>query len=222
VANLGWKLAATLEGWGGTNLLSTYTEERRPVFKETAEDFIAANIQRDKEFFDHYSPERDAAEFERAWTEHAGRAAPRVLTYEPHYEGSPIVFGPPKGKSSAHGSHTFKARAGHHLPPQTLSSGRNVFEELGRGFSLLAFDADDQAVSDFEQAASSFGVPLKIIRDSYREGRSAYESRFILVRPDRYVAWTGQNAPRHPVPLLGRVVGHERQAVIASDHAART
>ena len=155
VVNLGWKIAAKLKGWGSDALLQTYTEERRPIFKETAEDFIEAGIQRDKEFLDRYSPERDRAEFERAWKEHANAAAPRVLTYEPNYEGSPIVFGPPGGVSSAHGSHTFTARAGHHLPPQLLSSGRNVFEELGPDFTLLAFDADDRTVLAFSRRGQS-------------------------------------------------------------------
>ena len=166
VANLGWKLAAKLEGWGSDALLQSYTQERRPVFHETAEDFIAARIQADRDFFDRYSPERDRAKFEQAWKEHAADAGPRVLAYEPHYEGSPVILGPPNGVCSARGTHTFKARAGHHLPPQLLSSGRNVFEELGTGFSLLAFDPPDGAVSAFEQAAGSLRVPLKVISDS--------------------------------------------------------
>ncbi len=48
VVNLGWKLAATLKGWGSDALLLTYSEERRPIFKETAEDFIEAGIERDR------------------------------------------------------------------------------------------------------------------------------------------------------------------------------
>ena len=64
----------------------------------------------------------------------------------------------PAAESSAIGSHTFKARAGHHLPPQPLSSGRNVFEELGDGFTLLAFDADDKSVTAFEAAAKALGA----------------------------------------------------------------
>ena len=48
VVNLGWKIAAKLKGWGSDALLQTYTEERRPIFKETAEDFIEAGIQRDR------------------------------------------------------------------------------------------------------------------------------------------------------------------------------
>ena len=210
VANLGWKLAAKLKGWAGDALLQSYSEERRPIFKETGDDFIEAGIERDRLFLDRYSPERDRAEFERAWKEHAGAAAPRVLTYEPHYEGSSIVLGPPNGVCSAHGEHTFKARAGHHLPPQLLSSGRNVFEELGPNFTLFAFDGEDQTAAAFQKAASAAGVPLKIVCDSYADGRTAYEAKLILVRPDRYISWIGDRTPADPAAIMAKVVGRAR------------
>ena len=187
--------------------MASYSEERRPIFKETAEDFIEAGIRRDKEFLQRFNPDRDRAEFERAWQDHANAAGPRVMTYEPHYEGSPIVFGPPGGLSSASGSHTFKARAGHHLPPQLLSSGRNVFEELGADFTLFAFDGDTQTVAAFEKAARLLGVPLKIVCDSYDGGREAYAAKLILVRPDRYVAWAADGAPADAKAVIAKAVG---------------
>ena len=187
-ANLGWKLAATLNGWGSDALLRSYGEERHPIFRETGDDFIAARIEGDREFFDRSNPDRDKAEFERAWKDHAGAAAPRVLNYEPHYEGSLIVAGPPNGMTSAHGEHTFTARAGHHLPSRLLSSGGNVFEELGADFTLLAFDTGDEAVRAFEQAAGLQNVPLKVVRDTFDGGPDAYGARLILVRPDQYIS----------------------------------
>ncbi len=205
--NLGWKLAAVLKGWGGDALLATYGEERHPIFRETGDDFIAARIDSDAEFFDRHNPERDRADFERAWKDHAGTAGPRLLNYEPNYAGSSIVAGPPGAKCSAHGSHSFNARPGHHLPPQPLSSGRNVYEELVQDFTLLAFDADDSTVVGFERAAASLNVPLKTVRDSYGGGREAYEAKLILVRPDQFVAWCGNAGPDDAAAVMGKVVG---------------
>jgi hypothetical protein len=74
------------------------------------------------------------------------------------------------------------------LAPQKLTTGRDVFEELGRGFTLLALDADEGAARAFEQAAAALKVPLKTIRDSLADGRTKYEARLILVRPDQHVA----------------------------------
>jgi len=207
VRNLGWKLAAVLQGWGGEALLDSYGEERRPIFQETGEHFIAGRIRWDREFLERYSPERNREEFERAWKTREAGLDERILNYEPHYEGSPVVAGPASGVCSAHGTHMFKARAGHHLAPQTLSEGRNVFEALGAGFTLLAFDAEQGAVEAFARAAAKLGIPLNVVRDTRRDGRENYEARLVLVRPDQHVAWTGDAQPADAAQLMRKATG---------------
>jgi 4-hydroxyisophthalate hydroxylase len=205
-ANLGWKLAATLKGWAGTRLLDTYGEERRPVFESTARDFIEKAINSDRDFLEAFNPERDRDAFEREWKERQSGARSEVNAFEPNYEGSSIVWGPPGSRCNAVGSHRFAARAGHHLAPQPLSSGRNVFEELGEGFTLLALDADGGAVNVFERAAETLRIPLKLVRDSRADGRERYEAAFVLVRPDQFVAWASDEAPIDATEILRRVI----------------
>jgi 2-polyprenyl-6-methoxyphenol hydroxylase-like FAD-dependent oxidoreductase len=205
--NLGWKLAAVLQGWAGPGLLDSYTAERQPVFRSTARDFIEKGIEADRQFLAEFNPGRDKDAFERAWRERSSGARSEVNAFEPNYEGSPIVWGAPGATCSALGSHAFKARAGHHLAPQIFSSGRNVFEELGAGFTLLVLDADDATCEAFAAAAQGMQVPLRIVRDSRNGGRERYEAAFVLVRPDQFVAWTSDHAPVDPDSILARPIG---------------
>ena len=207
--NLGWKLAARLDGWGGNTLLPSYSAERRPVFKETAAHFIESRIAAEREFLENHHPDRDRVDFEKAWKDLEQGGGIPMRTYVPHYAGSPVVAGPPGGRCSAIGEHSFEARAGYHLAPQPMSSGRNVFDELDRGFTLVALDAEDGDIGRFEAAARTRRVPLNVIRDTYDGGREAYGSRLILVRPDQYVVWAGDAPPTDVDALIIKVAGRD-------------
>jgi 2-polyprenyl-6-methoxyphenol hydroxylase-like FAD-dependent oxidoreductase len=206
--NLGWKLAAVLQGWGGKELLTSYTEERLAVFRSTAVDFIEAFIETDKAFLAQYNPEQDQAKFEQAWAERAAGGNAKVFSFEPHYEGSPIVYGLENGSSSARGSHQYSARIGHHLAPQLLSSGKNIFAELGSGFSLLALDESDNVVNAFARSAQTLNMPLKIMRDTQSDGREAYGASLILIRPDQFIAWCGDQPTNNVHTLMRKITGH--------------
>lgn len=206
IANLGWKLAAVLDGWAGDALLDSYSAERQPVFEDTGLKVIAGGIAADKAFMEKYNPQVDKAAFEEAWAKRtSGDAAPP--SYEPNYEGSPVVFGPEGARSGASGSHTFAARAGHHLSPLVLSNGKNVYEALGAGFTLLALDAPEADVAAIEGAAGELGVPLEVIRDTFADDRQEFETRLVLVRPDQFVAWAGDSVDHSPVELFKKTVG---------------
>lgn len=206
--NLSWKLAAVLQGWGGEGLLESYSPEREGVFRDIGQNIIAAQIERERAFVERWSPDRDGAEFEAAFAEVAGAGGEiAVHSYEPNYEGSAIVAGPPGAVISAHGEHSFRARAGHHLSPRQLSSGQNVLDALGQGFTLLAFDAPEAAVAAVEGAAAGIGMPLTVVTDTRADGREEYGAPLVLVRPDQHVAWAGDELPADVDRLIGMVAG---------------
>ena len=192
--NLGWKLAAVLQGWGGSGLLASYGAERRPVFASTMHDFIAKSIEDDRAFLEEFDPARNPSAFEAAWQSRAQGAVGEVHAFEPHYEGSPLVWQEGTGEhaSSAKGSHRFEARAGHHLAPAMLASGRNVYELLGQQFTLLAIDATESVVQVFEQAAAAQGIALTVVHTASGAEADRYQARWVLIRPDQFVAWHSQ------------------------------
>ncbi len=206
VRNLSWKLTAMLQGWGGEHLLASYDAERRPVFGSTSKDFIARMIEDDRVFIEAYSPAKDIQAFEKAWQSRAEGGNADVTQFLPHYEGSPIVPGS-QGKPGARGVHKIDARRGHHLAPISLSGNRNLFEELGHGFCLISLDGEAKVVSQFIAAAEQLGIPLSTVEDDRKEGRMEYNSRYILVRPDHFIAWTGDVGPNSPQDILSQAIG---------------
>ncbi len=204
--NLSWKLSAFLKGWGGENLLRSYSEERAAVFADIGRNIIADNIESDGEFLDRYNPSRDRAEFERAWAARNPDDGTKVGSYVPHYQGSSVVVGPLGARCSAHGRHTVSAEPGHHLTPLTLTTGENTFDQLGRDFTLLAFGAPDDADA-LAQTAERLRIPLTVRRWADPDARQDYGAALIVVRPDQHVAWAGDAAPTDPEALWTRLTG---------------
>lgn len=206
--NLGWKLAAVLQGWGGAGLLDSYEAERRPVFESTARDFIEAFIERDREFIGRYDPRVDEAEFARAWEERRKRSNRGVSQFEPHYEGSPIVVGTEGGRPGAGGEHQFRPRPGHHLsPPDARRSYDDLFEALGPGFTLILPTDDEGVGARFQAAAADRGVPMKVLTPETSPSVGAFDRAPILVRPDHFVSWVGDGSAVHPAEVIDRSVG---------------
>jgi 4-hydroxyisophthalate hydroxylase len=205
--NLAWKIAATLEGWAGPGLLDSYSAERQPVFASTADDFIAKSIETDRDFLARHDPEVDRAAFEAAWDLRAKGATGEVHAFEPNYEGSPVVFGREGVRPSARGAHLHLARAGHHVSPTMLEDGRNLYEALGPGFTLLSLGADGDGTAAFADVARMLGVPLAFIHDHDGNNRLKYGADLVLIRPDQFVAWSGSANGLDASTVLARAIG---------------
>jgi 4-hydroxyisophthalate hydroxylase len=177
------------------------------VFASTARDFIEKAIHSDRQFLREFHPDIDEADFEREWTERQSGARNEVNSFEPNYQGSSIVWGPPGSICSAIGSHQFAARAGHHLTPRQLSSGKNIYDALGNGFTLIELHASPAAVADFQSAADTLEIPFNVISEIGAESREFYQVDLVLVRPDQFVAWTSDDTSIDAKAVLKRAVG---------------
>jgi uncharacterized metal-binding protein YceD (DUF177 family) len=91
--------------------------------------------------------------------------------------------------------------------PVTMSSGKNVFEELGPDYTLLAFDAEPVDVETMLEDARALELPVQLVRDTRHGERAEYGTKMVLVRPDQYVSWAGDTVPRDSRHMLERVTG---------------
>ncbi len=203
--NLSWKLEAGLKGWGSEELLDSYSAERQPVFRSTADDFILRMIREDRAFLESFDPDRDIEAFETAWNKRAISTKRDVEGYFPNYSGSPIVLGN-GGPPSATGEHSHKARPGCHLPPK-----EDIVSRLGAGFALVTVGDTGTVGVRFTEAANRLGVPFDLVDMPDTPATSEWESSVLLVRPDRFVAYAGCDRHVDAEEVLAVAVGRRRR-----------
>ena len=186
-AILGWKLAAVLEGWAEPpDCLESYQRGTPAGFASDRGATSSRNRSRATATSSPVSTrKRTARAFEAEWKKAQHRAGDRRgqflraelwrLFHRLRRRGR---------KKRCQGRPTdFKARAGPfpiwRRSPAVIGS-ENVFEALGRGFTLLAFDAPIRRRSSASALRPKpVGLPLSIVEDTRDGGRERYEARFV-------------------------------------------
>jgi hypothetical protein len=211
--DLGWKLAATTEGWGREGLLESYDAERRPASARAAEVSLKnyrrlVSAQQRAEILSA-TPEGATArgaigrqlveENERSWH-------PTGVHLGYIYHPSPVVI--PDGTATpADDTYGYRPTTfpGARAPHVWLAADRSTLDLFGGGFALLEFA--DVAATGIERAAAHRGVPLTIHRIDHREAAALYERALVLVRPDGHIAWRGDHEPDDPLAVIDTVRG---------------
>ena len=216
VADLGWKLAAVAQGWGGSNLLASYSVERQPVGLRAIDNTSGFHLSHGK-FHDGFAAIEDDTEQGRALRVELGpqlvREVGRMfrtigLQLGYRYEDSPIVVpdGTPPVPDDPE-KFVASARPGSRGPHAVLKDGSSTLDLYGRGYVLARFGTGAPDGAAIAEAATKRNVPLRTVTIDDAKAAAIYEQPLVLVRPDGHVAWRGRTPPADPLAMIDRVRG---------------
>jgi hypothetical protein len=216
--DLGWKLAAVLQGWGGARLLESYTVERKPIaminVNEAAE--MRASFDNQTPFAPTIGDDSDegkqlrekarAAIMRTRAKEFQHDSAGIELGYR--YENSPICVcdGTPAPPLD-HGLYVPSTWPGARAPHLWLKDQQSTLDLFGKGFTLLDLSSAGTDTSEFAAAAANVGLPLHLVRLDKPQVREIYERPLVLVRPDGHVAWRGERTPANAAAIIDHIRG---------------
>jgi hypothetical protein len=220
--DIGWKLTAVLQGWGGQRLLESYEIERQPVALNnvracTGEFDLLSSLpcgpEIDKETAEGEALRKRWAEVFYA-TNHANMPMfTENLRLGFCYDPSPIVISDgspaipvetkqyvPSARPGTRAPHAW-------LPPDSKGDGRSILDLFGKGFVLLRLGAAPPSGTAIAAAAETRHVPLTVVDLADEKIAPLYQRRLVLVRPDGHVAWRDDTAPADALTLIDKVRG---------------
>jgi len=215
--DLSWKLAATLEGWGGPKLLDSYEIERRQVGERNVGASRYATLGYRK-WRSQWRPEivDDTATGRAVRDNLAGVAAVEQrkvnemigaeLGYR--YVDSPIIDNIPGGPEHLFRDYRPTSWPGARLPHVWLDDGTPIQDRISNvGYTLLCLNRRHETAA-LEMAFRRRSAPFSVLHVASEPARAIYERDLILLRPDMHVVWRGNNPPDNPAELAALATGH--------------
>ena len=197
--NLGWKLAAVIQGWGGPGLLESYERERKPAaarntgYARAFADSLGNFVPDPR--LEETSPDGERLRAEAgAYFEDHGRREFNIpgITFGTRIDGSPVIApdgtSPPPDRPN---EYVPTACPGGRPPHAWLAGGASLYDRFGFEFTLLDLVGDADRAAPMVEAARSAGLPLTRVSLDDPALRDLYEADYALIRPDQTVAWRG-------------------------------
>jgi len=214
--NLGWKLAALIEGWGGEALLASYETERRPIAMRNAAECSrlfrdAVTLPGDKALAEESPAGEAARQRYRDVLQQNVKAGTVSVTEQMKlgfcYEESPVIAADGTPPEPTTGRYKPSTRPGTRAPHGWLADGRSVLDLYGESFTLLRLGPSAPDAAPLLAAAQARGVPMQAVAIGEANIVALYERRLVLVRPDGHIAWRGDALPADPLALVDQVRG---------------
>lgn len=190
--DIGWKLAAVINGWAGPRLLDSYEAERRPVAITNRDysrrhtgvhgafrELVATGASRE-ELNDYLQANRGENEFDG-------------IEFGYRYTASPVVVHA-AGHAPAWSEFDYipSTWPGARAPSVMLDDGTALFDHFGLELTLVDFTGNAGSLVD---AASARAIPMKHLPIAEANVRQVWERDLVLIRPDQHVAWRSNQVP---------------------------
>jgi FAD-dependent monooxygenase len=208
--DLGWKLAAIINGWGGPQLLSSYEEERRPVallslqwskghmgkiMALSAALGLEADVinsldekgQKMRSAMHHYAQQNDGHN-KSIGVEMGYSYNSRIICAPGKIDHKST---PPDFDSRRYSPTTYP---GYRAPHVFLKDGTPIFDKYSKEFTLIDFDNEQKSLATayFYNAAKKHNIPLEVVKLTGESHASAiWRANLVLIRPDGFVSWHG-------------------------------
>jgi hypothetical protein len=221
-----WKLAGSLAGWGGPQLLDTYDLERRPVGLHNR-DVAGRTAAGLKSWRSACRSDIDAdTEEGRLNREEVTRLAEVGQRLSHDMIGTELGYGyyesalicaddeiPPTLVDTMYRPTT---RPGARLPHVWLDDAIALHDRIGNGFTLLNLGESPQSFTGLTEAFASLGAPLDILNLRNAAVRALYKRALILVRPDLHVVWRGNNLPADCKDMVTTALGYASSRALSA------
>lgn len=204
--DLGWKLAAAVNGWAGPRLLESYTAERRPVALFNREMcFNLLEVWRRFPRLVHAGMSK--AQLAGFLAQEEYQIDNVGIHFGCRYDRSPVVW-PEYGAAPDWRWRQIVPTTwpGGRAPSVRLAGGRELLDCLGPEFTLVDASNDGRGRPLVEEA-NRRALPTTHVTVRDDQAAAVWERALVLVRPDQHVAWRGDTPPPDWPAIIERVRG---------------
>ncbi len=215
--DLSWKLAATLAGWGGPNLLASYEVERRQVGERNVGASRYATLGRRKwrslwrpNIRDDTPEGRQTRFVLSAVADVEQRKSNEMIGAELGYRyvDSAVICNVPGGPEHLFREYQPTTWPGARLPHVWCNDGTPIQDRIPEGFTILKLGGTAADATGLQRAIAARGAPATVLEVPDRIVREVYGYDLILLRPDLHVVWRGNAAPEDAGEIAAIATGH--------------
>ncbi len=215
--DLSWKLAATLAGWGGPDLLKSYEVERRQIGERNVGASRYATLGRRKwrslwraDIRDNTPGGVQARYILSAIADIEQRKSNEMIGAELGYRyvDSPVICNVPGGPELLFREYHPTTWPGARLPHTWRDDGTAMQDQIPGGYTILKLGGTKTDCGGLEKAVRAHGAPVTVLDVPDRIVREVYGFDLVLVRPDLHVVWRDNAPPDDPAEVAAIATGH--------------